>query len=457
MIVPSIEAFQRASDSPARRPRRHDLLHACFLATSLLIGALAINCSPGHDVPRPGMGEIRLLDASLLDQTMAVADRFEQEIGRHGSLSRALAGGAGIPAAAVDSWIHAFSDVLDLRRLRPDDRILVEFMESGSPARVELFRSPAERYEAVRTASGTLSARRIPVLKEERVRHLAGAVETSLYEAMLAAGGDGETVARMADLLAYDVDFFTDPRPGDRFDVLVEETWVEGERVGGGTILLARYEGQRAEQTAYRFTAPDGHVDYYDAAGASLRKALLRSPLSYRRVTSHFSNRRLHPIHRTYRPHWGVDFGAPIGTPVVAVGDGTVRFAGYKGANGNLVILKHPNGYETYYLHLHRFASGVRTGARVKQGQLIGTVGKTGVATGPHLDFRVKHRGRFLDPLKLTLPPGPPVPADSRLAYATEQSRLVALVSRIAPGEAVPASELVHYADGVKVEEGNNL
>ncbi len=425
----------------ALRPPSGRRAGACLLAGLLVLLA----CQKGPDARQAGVGRLRLLEAGERSAPASVS-RLERVIGNRGSLAHALAQVAGLPASAVDPWVHALAGVLDLRRLRPEDRLLVEVTSPGDVARVELVRSKAERYEAVRSASGTLVARRIPVRTESRIRRLAGEVETSLYDAMLGAGGDGETVARVADLLAYDVDFLTDPRPGDRFDVLVEETWAEGEPVGASTILLARYEGERARQTAYRFLLPDGRADYYDAAGSSLKKALLRSPLNYRRVSSHFSHRRLHPIRRTYHAHLGVDFAAPAGTPVVAVGAGTVTFAGYKGANGNLVIVKHSNGYETYYLHLQRVARGIRRGARVEQGQLIGGVGMSGSATGPHLDFRVKHRGRFLDPMKLTLPPGPPVPAGSRLAYAGECGRLLALVTRIAPGEAVATAALDSYA-----------
>ncbi len=439
MLVSHTESSpqSRSRQSPAKRA-----LGGILLA---VLAALA-GCSRAPETRyEPGVGRLRLLEAAG-ETRPAVAAQLDAAIGRGGSLSHALTQVAGMPAAAADPWIHALATVLDLRRLRPDDRLRVELDAPGNVARIEIMRNRAERYEAVRTASGSLMARRIPVLTENRVRRVSGAVETSLFDAMLESGGDAELVARTADLLAYDVDFFTDPRPGDHFDVLVEETWAEGERIESGAILLARYEGERASQTAYRFMLPGGRADYYDATGSSVRKALLRSPLNYRRVTSHFSHRRRHPISRTYHAHLGVDFAAPLGTPVVAVGDATVTFAGYKGANGNLVILRHANGYETYYLHLSRFAAGVRRGQRVAQGQVIGAVGATGAATGPHLDFRVKHRGRFLDPLKLTLPPGPPVPAGSRPAFTAEQERLLALIGQIAPGEVMPVQKPVNYA-----------
>jgi murein DD-endopeptidase MepM/ murein hydrolase activator NlpD len=371
----------------------------------------------------------------------AHVDRLGGGIGRRGGLSNTLARVADLPDSVLEPWIRALDEVLDLRRLRPEDRVLVELV-AGSLRRIELRRSVAERYEAVRTADGQLTARRVPVESERRMRHLAGEVETSLNDAMLAAGGSSEIVARVADILAYDIDFFTDPRPGDRFDVLIDEEWVEGQRIGGATILFARYEGQRASQTGYRFTDSSEHADYYDVSGSSLRKALLKSPLNYRRVSSHFSHRRFHPIYKTYRPHLGVDFAAPIGTPVVSVGDGKVTYAGYKGANGNLVKIRHGNGYETYYLHLRKVARGVRRGKRVTQGQVIGWVGSSGASTGPHLDFRVKHHGKFKNPLKLTLPPGPPVAEASRQAYASERARLLGLVGLIPPGEVVATQEL---------------
>jgi murein DD-endopeptidase MepM/ murein hydrolase activator NlpD len=402
----------------SHRDRSVLLLIALLLGLSIAAGCNRTpSSSPGGD--SGGRGLMAESPEAALE---AHVDRLEGVIGRRGALSNTLARVADLPDSILEPWIRALGEVLDLRRLRPEDRVLVELV-AGSLRRIELRRSVAERYEAVRTADGQLTARRVPVESERRMRHLAGEVETSLNDAMLAAGGSSEIVARVADILAYDIDFFTDPRPGDRFDVLIDEEWVEGQRIGGATILFARYEGQRASQTGYRFTDSSEHADYYDVSGSSLRKALLKSPLNYRRVSSHFSH-------------------APIGTPVVSVGDGKVTYAGYKGANGNLVKIRHGNGYETYYLHLRKVARGVRRGKRVTQGQVIGWVGSSGASTGPHLDFRVKHHGKFKNPLKLTLPPGPPVAEASRQAYASERARLLGLVGLIPPGEVVATQEL---------------
>jgi murein DD-endopeptidase MepM/ murein hydrolase activator NlpD len=420
-----------------RDPRRRIGL-AIILALACFAGA---SCNREPSSSGGDTGEAGLTAPAPAEEQRAPVDRREGTIGRGGALATTLLKVAGLPASVLAPWIDAFGEVLDLRRLDPDDRVIVE-LAAGCLRRIELARSPRERYEVLRAGDDQApTARRVPVETERHVRHLAGTVQTSLYEALLAAGGSGETVARVADILAYDIDFFTDPRPGDRFEVLIEGEWLEGERLPGEVILYASYAGQRASQTGYRFAVPEGRADYYDLSGTSLRKALLKSPLNYRRISSTFSHRRLHPIYKVYRPHLGVDFAAPVGTPVVAVGDGTVTFAGSKGANGNLVTIRHAHRYETYYLHLRKIARGVRKGSRVEQGQVIGWVGSTGASTGPHLDFRVKHRGKFVNPLKLTLPPGPPVPAASREAYAAERTRLIGMLDLIPPGEDVAMLE----------------
>ncbi len=363
----------------------------------------------------------------------------EAALGRGGSLYETLLG-AGLTPQATEPITRALGDVLELRKLRPSDHVRVEFDTAGAARRVEVVRGPAERYEA-RLGDGAPAARKIDVPVEARWRRLAGSVETSLYDAILAAGGDADVVVRLADLFAWDIDFFTDPRPGDHFDVLFEESYLDGRKIGGGPIIWARYEGARAGGEAMRFETAAG-PGYFGRQGKSVRKSLLKSPLNYRRISSTFSLRRRHPITKRYRPHLGVDFAAPTGTPVVAVGEGAVEFAAYKGANGKLVILNHPNGYKTYYLHLSRFGKGIRRGAKVHQGQVIGYVGSTGMSTGPHLDFRVKKGRRFVNPLKLTLPPGPPIPALERAAFDAQWAWLEAAVPACPLGGAMSIAQV---------------
>jgi murein DD-endopeptidase MepM/ murein hydrolase activator NlpD len=390
------------------------------------------------------MGDVRLLEAKML--AAMIVGRGEKVIGERGSLAATLTALTGLTGAAVEPWIHALGTVFDVRDLQAEDTIVVEMAGVGGLHRMELKRSAAERYEVVRDAQSGLGARQLEIATERRFRRVAGTVNRSLSEAVIAAGGDSEIIAALSDLFAYDIDFVSDVRPGDTFDILIEETWVADEQIAEGEVLMARYEGERAAQSAYRYIDQSGHREWYTAGGASLRKSLLKSPLNYRRITSHFSERRLHPIRKTYCAHLGVDFAAPRGTPVVSVGEGTIAFAGYKGANGNLVIIRHPGGRETDYLHLQSITAGLRAGMKVAQGQVIGTVGATGAATGPHLHFQVRDKGRFVDPLKFASPPGRPVPSAERVAFHAERRKWETLTFALAPGMAVPAGEIDRLA-----------
>lgn len=216
---------------------------------------------------------------------------------------------------------------------------------------------------------------------------------------------------KLADIMAWDIDFSNDLREGDSIDMLVEERWVGNAFIGYGEILAVEIINNGRIYEAYRYEY-NGSADYYDPKGRSLKKSLLRSPLKYKYISSGFSKRRLHPLLRTYRPHLGVDYAAPAGTPVSAAGDGRIIFAGYKRQIGRLVIIRHNNGYTTYYGHLSRIKRGIRRGKRVKQGEIIGFVGSSGLATGPHLDYRVKYKGRFVNPLTIKLPRSKKIPRE---------------------------------------------
>lgn len=207
----------------------------------------------------------------------------------------------------------------------------------------------------------------------------------------------------LSDIYAWDIDFTSDIRNGDSVKIIVEELWVGEVFRGFGNILAAEFSNNGTVYAAYRFEH-DGYVGYYDSKGKSLRKTLLRSPLKFKYISSHFSRRRFHPVLRIYRPHLGVDYATPSGTPVSSAGDGKVLYSGYKGQYGKMVRIKHSGGFETYYGHLSRIPKKIRKGAKVSQGDIIGYVGATGVATGPHLDYRIKLNGRFVNPLKVRLP-----------------------------------------------------
>jgi len=238
---------------------------------------------------------------------------------------------------------------------------------------------------------------------------LGGVIQTNLASA-LGEDGKSEVLALdLSDIFSWDIDFATDIRKGDVYRVVVEELWLNGEFKRYGEVLSAEFENNGTLHRAYRYEV-DGRVGYFDDDGNSLRRAFLKAPLSYRRISSGFTRNRFHPILKRRHPHLGVDYVAPRGTPVSAIGDGTVKFAGWKGANGRLIILRHPMGYTTYYGHLSRISKGVRSGAKVAQGDVIGYVGSSGRATGPHLHFQMNRHGRILNPLSVKLPRGKEIP-----------------------------------------------
>ncbi|GAB4369312.1 MAG: M23 family metallopeptidase [Deltaproteobacteria bacterium] len=252
-------------------------------------------------------------------------------------------------------------------------------------------------------------ARKETIEYEVREARLGGVIETSLAAALEEKGRPAALALDLSDIFSWDIDFTTDIRKGDVYRVVVEELWLNGECKRYGEVLSAEFENDGTVHRAYRFEV-DGRVGYYDDEGDSMRRAFLKAPLSYRRISSGFSLNRFHPILKRRHPHLGVDYVAPAGTPVSAIGDGTVTFAGWKGANGRLVILQHPMGYTTYYGHLSRIAKGIRRGVRVAQGDLIGYVGSSGRATGPHLHFQMNRHGRILNPLSVKLPRGRGIP-----------------------------------------------
>jgi murein DD-endopeptidase MepM/ murein hydrolase activator NlpD len=302
-------------------------------------------------------------------------------------------------------------------------------ISTGQPYRIELGADNSILSLTYQISDGALltisrsdtgyRAEKIVTPYETRERKLGGIIESNLYEALGKSGKSSLLAYTLADVFSWDIDFTTDLRRGDTFKVVVEELWRDGRFQRYGYILAAEFVNNGITHRAYRFEGKDGRAGYYDEKGKSLQRSFLKAPLSYRRISSRFSYSRRHPILKIRRPHLAVDYVAPRGTPVSALGDGTVRFAGYKGPNGNLVIIRHPKGFTTYYGHLHKIRRGIRRGVRVAQGQIIGYVGSTGRATGPHLDFRMKKGNRFINPLRVNVPRSAGIPKDLFADYST--------------------------------------
>jgi murein DD-endopeptidase MepM/ murein hydrolase activator NlpD len=250
----------------------------------------------------------------------------------------------------------------------------------------------------------------IPFTRNERV--VVGELSESIYAALKTQGESSRLIHDFADIFAWSVDFATDIQPGDTFRLLIEEHVRQGQPAEYHRILAAELINRnRKLQTVYY--DHDDIGGYYQPDGSSMQGMFLRSPLRYTRISSNFTRRRFHPILKRYHPHLGIDYAAPRGTPVRSVAEGTVTWAGRKGANGNLIIVRHHNGYQSYYLHLARFAPGLRRNKRVTQGQIIGYVGSTGRSTGPHLCFRLAKDGKYIHPLKNRSVEGPAVPENA--------------------------------------------
>ncbi len=255
---------------------------------------------------------------------------------------------------------------------------------------------------------------------------VAGSIESSLSHALNKLGHGQGLAVMMEDILGWDVDFGRDIREGDTFRILVEKRFRQGKPAGYDHILAIDFRNRTKTIRAFRFTDSKGRTSYFDATGHSMRKAFLKAPLSFTRISSGYTNRRFHPILKRWRPHHGIDYAAPRGTPIRTIGDGVVVARAYDKAAGRYVKIRHPRGYETVYNHMSRYAKALSKGTQVKQGQIIGYVGATGYATGPHLDFRVKKHGAYINPLRMQSPPTNPVPAKDMKRFRQEIARLAA-------------------------------
>jgi len=336
---------------------------------------------------------------------------------------------AAVEPAEARAIIAALRAQFDPRRCGIGDRWEVEKNAQGETVSFTYHAGPLRYYRVFRDASG-FAAQTCEVPADRRLFVAKGAVSSSLYESMLAVGVSPELIMQFAEVFASKVDFFTDCRKDDEYCVLWE-SFVSGKTVLKDIrVLAARYARGDAVYQAFYFSGSSA-TGYYDEKGRSVEHVFNRAPLNYRRISSFFSHRRFHPILRVYRPHLGIDYVAPTGTPVSAIGAGRVLSAGWTG-NGYGIAVKigHPNGYISYYGHLSRVARGVRAGAHVAKGQVIGYVGSTGLATGPHLDFRLKRNGTFINFLALNMPASEPLPQEQmdvfnslRAEYAAQMAQ----------------------------------
>ena len=400
--------------------------------------ATAMACHGGsapQDTARP-VSRLALLSSSATADIALAADTtiVSARIAAGATLASILHA-QNVVASDVTALVLRAGRVFDLRKVRKDQPYRLETTTLGTVRRLEY---EIDRDRLLRVARADrdreLVAEVLPIAKTRRVEVVRAQIDrghTSLVAAMDDAGETIDLTLALADIFGGEVDFSTDVQPGDRVELAVEKQFREDGRFAGyGPILAADFVNAGRTLRAVRFTPEGGKPDYYDARGVSMRRFFLASPLKFQPVvTSAFSRSRLHPVLREYRAHLGVDYRAPWGAPVIAVADGIVLSAGASGGSGNMVHLRHASGLETMYLHLSSIA--VRAGARVHQGDLIGRVGATGLATGPHLDYRVKKNGSYIDPLAAhrSMPPADPISRDQMPAFLEARDRALAALS----------------------------
>lgn len=387
---------------------------ARLLPLLVIVAGIPLACQTGATAPTPTNASTATFEAST-DQYGLPAGRFQVEPGRVGR--------AETFSDLLDEHGVDYQTILTLAEAaRPDFE--VTDLQAGRPYRVYInpwlqqVRYLAYQIDALRYVVFDLRHPDRTRVVTRSVDHqwatISGTVEGSLYETLVESGGHPLLALRLSEVFAWQIDFFR-LRAGDTFRLMYEARSVGGDTVQPGDIVAAHVRHRGEDYYAFRFEAGDGDAEYFNREGQSLRRQLLKAPLQYSRISSGYTNSRFHPVLKEYRPHRGVDYAAPRGTPVRSVGEGVVQWAGYKGANGNYVKVRHNGTYTSGYLHLSHIS--VAPGERVQQGQTIGYVGSTGRSTGPHLDYRLWKYGTPVNPVTLELPPSQPVPLQHREAF----------------------------------------
>ena len=397
-----------------------------FWFAFIAISAACVGAS--YYVRRSAEGEVSLQATSAREEARRIQEQvvlYSERLVPARLPFHMLLRGLGIDAETAARLAASAQSVFDLRHLRAGNRLDVGRSVLGELRSVR-YRIDGDRVLSIAPQGNKVHSEIQTIPSETETIGVMGEVHGSLFEAVINTGEKPELAMRLAQIFGWDLDFYTDPRPGDTFRVVVEKKVLSnGELLSYGRILAAEYRNAGHPYGAVLFHDVSGAPAYFTPEGKAMKKAFLHSPLKFAApISSHFSEHRLHPILKEYRPHLGIDYAAPSGTPVQTIGDGRVIFAGPKGGAGNLVEIQHTNGYTTYYMHLSRIL--VRSGQHVGQGQSIGLVGMTGLATGPHLDFRIQKQGQFLNFERLPLPPSDPVAKRDWNEFAVLRDRAMA-------------------------------
>jgi len=402
------------------------LVIAGFLFTLALVQSL-FNKSGIDQLLTPSAQKVSRPDN--LVQTISMACIFSEEL-RPNQTFEALLAAKGLSLDLIHRLSEPLKKIVNLKQLKPGELFSLWSSPGSDFVLLEYEKSPTEIYQ-VSKDQDQVTAYSLPVYLTKKIASTSGVIQNSLWESLMEKVKSAELTVKLADIFAWEIDFLTETRPGDKLKLIYEEIYKEDQFVEYGEILAAEVEMSGKTYHAYLYQNPVGQKGYYDDLGNSLRKTFLKSPLSYRRISSGFSYSRKHPIFHSSRPHYGVDYAAPVGSPVLATADGLVRFTGWKGGLGRYVEIRHSNGWVTGYGHLSRIASSLRPGQRVRQQDVIGYVGTTGWTTGPHLHYQVEISGRYVNPLKMQAPSGSPVKPEFRADFQSSRDKLLADLNSI--------------------------
>ena len=432
-LDPTAGAVECGRTRRSRRLPFSDRLFA-LLAVALLVLCWRTGPPEEADPPRQHLSVAPLELPRLMRQAMLTS----------GETLAGVFAEFGLSSVEALDWVRAAARVLDLRSLPVGLVAEAELDHHGALESVRLTPDWRSTIVLERGREG-INARREPRPVDRELLVVEGTVASSLFEAITGAGEDDSLATSLADVFQWDIDFHREVHEGDRFSLIVERVRSDGRTVAYGPVLGATYENGGKTLSAVYYAPAGGNPGYYDERGRPLHKEFLRAPLPFTRITSRFSTSRLHPILGRRMPHWGIDYGAPVGTPVRVTANGLVVFRGFKGGGGNTVEVRHANGYVTGYLHLSRFAAGTRVGARVSQGDVIGYVGMTGLATGPHLDYRITRNGSYINPLSVGREPAPPLAAAELPRFLAWAGRILPVLAH--PGVLSPATRTALESD----------
>lgn len=392
-------------------------------AISLIIFIVIFAVGKNSSIQQKREVQTLVINSEALDTYIEEVDTWQQtELKPGDNLSRVF---TRYSLSAADALAIAASAPKRVLNLQPGQVIKWQSSDSNNVTRMRIETSPLMAHVFERGIEGDYEYKLDEKVADRRPKFAQATIKSSLFLDGAKQDIPQSTLIELAGLFGWDIDFALDIRPGDQFSLIYEELFLEGERIGFGNILIANFINRGRELTAIRYEDDNGEAQYYDPSGHSMRKEFLRNPIDFARISSRFNLKRKHPVLNKFRAHRGTDYAAPTGTPIKSTGDGKVIFAGRKGGFGNCVIIQHGSRYQTLYAHLSKFNRNARKGRRIKQGQVIGYVGSTGLATGPHLHFEFRVDGVHRDSLRVKLPKSRSISKNQKASYQATAERMI--------------------------------